>query len=477
MVSSTSAPLVAIVGRQNVGKSTLYNRLLGKRIAITDQTPGVTRDALCAPWYHRDIEYQLCDTGGQTMEGEPLDHSVTQIARDVCRSAEVILFVLDINQITPEDMAVSSSLMPYRDRVICVLNKADRKQIELLSSDFFRLGFDVVIPISAQHNRNVNVLKQAIPAPRPALPRTVGATDENNVSDGNEADENEADGENEATHYRMAIIGKQNSGKSTLANALHNTPLSLVSDHPGTTRDAVRGRFSFTADAREYTVELVDTAGMRRSSKITENLEFYAFTRTKEAIGAADIVLLLIDATLGVTDADKKIAQYAAEYGKGIIFVYNKIDLSSRGQTACKERHDTFRYRFPHLAFVPLVEISALKRRGLDALKQRMAQLWTVLNCRVPTPRVNTAAREWMEAHVPNRRSRFTYATQISTCPLKFLFFFKHLRSSPGSFSSYLTNNLRKQFHLDGAPILIELREGRGEAGARRGHRPTARVS
>jgi len=319
-------PTIAIVGRQNVGKSTLYNRLLKRRIAITSAVPGVTRDALYRQWHHQGIAYKVCDTGGQIADSNEMDGKITAIAERASATATIILFVLDINQLTAEDFAVRASLMPYRHRVVCALNKADTARHELLIGDFLTLGFEDTIAISAAHNRNIDLLTNAIDKKCGRLQKAAEACIEGEGAHGHDS-----------ARHRIAIIGKPNVGKSTLIDALVEEDVSLVDMAPGTTRDVVPGVFSFVHEGALHSVEIVDTAGMRRQSKVKESVEFYALTRTKEAIGAATIVLLLIDAQSGITNEDKKIANHASEYGKGIIFVYNKIDLEAQSARASAE--------------------------------------------------------------------------------------------------------------------------------------------
>ena len=266
---------------------------------------------------------------------------------------------------------------------------------------------------------------------------------------------------------------------------------------PGTTRDVVHSSFAFTFKHTVHRIEILDTAGMRRNSKVKEDIEFYAVSRAKEAIKSVDIVLLLIDIRDGLTDADKKIARHATAHGKGIIFVYNKIDLThypgdadsrtqattntqERGTVAAqKDKRTTharsayakkmraqvhaadraeFRYRFPHLAFAPCIHISALQKEGFHTLRHTIAKLWRVLNTRVPTPLLNTEVRKWMDALVQQRGIVFMYGAQVSIHPIKFVFFFKKVRTFPLHLSGYLANSIRRCFKLDSAPILIELK-------------------
>lgn len=460
---STDEPHIVIVGRQNVGKSTLYNRLLRKRIAITHSTPGVTRDLLWEGWSNDEVRYRLCDTGGQTTTNDGVEAHVTQRAQEACRLATVILFVLDIHNLTAEDETVAASLIPYRERVICVLNKADHPQAELLIGDFFRLGFKTLVVISAQHNRHLYDLKDAIAkmTPTPAEPPTPAVSNgaaEPTVPETEQSADLSPPTTTTTVRYRVAIIGKPNVGKSTLINALTKTSTSIVWSHPGTTRDSVRGQHSFVANGQENIIELIDTAGLRRERAITDAVEYYSFSRAQEAVRNADITLLLIDSNIGLTDGDKKIARYATDQGRGVILVQSKIDMVARSTTASKARAEQIRGRSPHLVFVPLVEISALTGQGLPQLTDEMAQLWTVLNRRIPTPQLNRIAKEWMGGH-HHRHAHFMYAAQIGINPLRFAFFFKRIRSAPRTLPLYLINNLRNHFHLRGAPILLKMRD------------------
>ncbi len=302
-------PRVAIIGRPNVGKSTIFNRLIGARRAITDALPGVTRDpveSVCTVGTEKKKPFALIDTGGyRTEEAESLEKVVAEKSLRAAERAHLILLVLDAADITPEDEMLIERMRPFAEKILLVVNKIDSFERDDLIWDFYRFGFSDVTGISAAHGRNFDALKAYI-ADR------IGSS---------ESDETNVDTRSDM--IRLAILGKPNTGKSTLANFLTDTDNSIVSDIPGTTRDVIEGGFRF----KGYDFHLLDTAGIRRKRSITKDVEYYSVNRAIKSIESVDIVFLLVDVRDSVTDQDKKIAAQIVKRGRGVIFVLNKWDL------------------------------------------------------------------------------------------------------------------------------------------------------
>lgn len=437
----SNEPVITIIGRPNVGKSTLFNRLVGQRRAITDPTPGVTRDILPEVWLLGNHRVILIDSGGVKLEQEGLDDKVSQKSLSVIKDADVILFMLECTEITPEDEHLMKTLRPYTDKVVLCVNKVDSPKREDLVWNFFSHGFQRVVGISAAHGLGIDLLEETL----------LG------MLDLEELDEPEE----EVESLKIAVMGKPNTGKSTLTNFLTKKDLSIVSDIPGTTRDVVQGEFSFKN--RLFTI--LDTAGIRRKSKVEEDVEYYSVNRSIKTIEKADVVLLMIDSTEGLADQDKKIASLIVRKGKGVILVLNKIDVLKGIKNEIQAIEDRMRFLFPILSFAPCVPISAISGENVDELLSTVLRVESQLQKRVDTATLNTALKAWGEAYQPPRGSqghfKVYYGTQISTAPIRFLFFINRKKDFPQVYTHYLTNCIRRDLGFDKIPIEIDYRERR----------------
>jgi len=440
-------PLVVLVGRPNVGKSTLFNRLLHKRRAITDPTPGVTRDPIeeeCVlpgtePGSERRI--RLADTGGFKLEREGLDDLVVARTMSLISRADLILFIVDATSITPEDQEFAELLRPKSEKLLLVVNKADSPERDTLVWAHMQWGFPNFVFVSAEHNRNIDELTAAI-APKLDFSgvRTVDV---------------------ERADIRVAIMGKPNTGKSSLLNLLLGEEKSIVSDVPGTTRDIVEGRFSWKGRG----IVVLDTAGIRRKKKVTEDIEYYSVTRSISVVDRADIVLLMIDAVEGLTEQDKKIAAFAVDEGRGVIFVLNKWDLMPEVKNTFEAARDKLRWFFGQMAYAPVVAISAREGTGLDKLMNTVISMYGKLNRHIETSKLNKAVSDWIEETPPpiGTRTRFKlrYAVQTSVNPQRFTFFVTRPEVVPDSYISFLKNRIREYFGMDSIPISLELKASR----------------
>ena len=444
-------PLVVIAGRPNVGKSTLFNRLLRRRRAITDPTAGVTRDAIEEKAFLCGKPLRLMDTGGFKLGGGEamIDSLVTEKTLQAIAAADCIVLLLEAGEMTAEDEEFIALLRPYWDKVLCAVNKTEGGRREAESWNALALGFRRLFFISAEHGDNIQELSDAIAA---SLDYSSIIIEENPSP----------------AAIKIAIAGKPNTGKSTLANLLAGHELSIVSDAAGTTRDVVEGGFSYKG--RDFL--LLDTAGIRKKSRVSENIEYYSVNRAVKAIKGADIVFLMIDAGEGLTEQDKKIAFHACEAGAGVVFALNKWDTMPAEKKAFKDAAAKMRVMFAKMDYAPVLRLSALKGEGVEALLDAALTLYAQLSRRIETSALNMALADWQTAYPPpassRGRCRIKYMTQVRARPVKFLLFASRPDALPQQYLSYLSNCIRRDFGFSQIPILLEMRQSRkAKEGAR----------
>ncbi len=451
-------PLVVLAGRPNVGKSTLFNRLLRQRRAITDPTPGVTRDPVEADAFLAGHPVRLVDTGGFKLEREGLDDQVIEKTQDSLRRADLILLVMEPGDPTSEDLEFIEYLRPYRDHLLVVVNKTEGGRRESYAWNLMAYGFDAVQMVSAEHGDNILELADAI----------VAALDFSKV---------EQMEDDEHRDIRLALVGKPNTGKSTLSNRLTASDASIVSEIPGTTRDVVEGRFAYKN--RNFVV--LDTAGIRRKNKVTENVEYYSVNRAIKTMEEADIVLLMIDAQEGLTDQDKKITALAHEKGRGIILVLNKWDQMPTVKNTFEAAADRIHYHFGQMEYAPIVPISARDGDGVDKVLDTALRMYAQLTKKVETGPLNQALERWLTEHPPpvgpKTRFKVKYATQISANPVKFVFFVSRLDAVREPYVAYLRNMIRKDLGYSLIPVEIEMRASRKDPVTARKEREARRTS
>lgn len=464
-----STATVALIGRPNVGKSSLYNRLLHARRAITEKTPGVTRDALVAQWHCNDIAVDLIDTGGYTDSQEHLAQSISRQTQVTAERADVILFVVDIDGIVAHDILVADCIRNFKGAIICVVNKADNEQREFELGNFYRLGFDTVLSVSALHNRNIDTLINVIYQQLSALAVNNGITHHENsahvvrpIQDEQHTIDTRLPNVADSPHAQcaIAIIGKPNTGKSTLLNAITNSATAIVSDIAGTTRDTVCADQIYSHHDPPLSMRFLDTAGLRRKSNVDSDIEYYATVRAGSAINAADIVLLVIDVTDNLSQQDKKIAHLAVSHGKGLIFVLNKIDIYKKQQHAIVAASNFIRAHFPLLAFAPIIQISARTSYGIPSLMKEIVKTWTTLHKRISTAQLNKYAITWYEQLKTHGTYKLRYVTQSGINPVEFIFFFNSLKRLPRTLKHFFINKIRNNFDFNGIPLLIYFRGG-----------------
>ncbi len=436
-------PIVAIVGRPNVGKSTLFNRLVGWRKAIVDPTAGLTRDRLYGVSEWRGRELTVVDTAGLDLESRPDDSSRRAMeaqTRVAMQEANAIVFLVDVRQgLTAVDLDVAEMLRRSGRPIVVAANKADNPGQEHFRAEITSLGFEDPILLSAQHGIGVDDLLDRLfellpeEAPPPAEEEAVA---------------------------RIAIMGRPNVGKSSLLNALLGDERSLVSDVPGTTRDPVDTELLFDG----VPVVLVDTAGIRRKSTSRDRLERYSLLRGIKAMERADAVLLVLDASTGVLSQDQHVAGYALEAGKGLVLVVNKIDLLEPEARKAKDWEQRLRSDFRFVPHAPVVVVSARTRQGVPRLLPVALEVVGQRRMRVPTSELNRMLREaFLERPPPSykgRRLQFKFATQAASDAPTFVLFVNDTGLLHFSYRRYLENRLRERFGFAGNPLRIVLRAG-----------------
>ncbi len=434
------APIVAIVGRPNVGKSTLMNRIVGRREAIVEEKPGVTRDRkeVDAEWAGRT--FRVVDTGGWSTSLDSLDEKVSRQAERAAAEADVVLLVVDATVgITDEDAAVAELLRRGARQVLLVANKVDDVRHEAEIWDLLALGVGDPYPISALHGRNTGDLLDAVVAALPPDDGTDAATAE-------PADESEAADK----VFSVAIVGRPNVGKSTLFNRLIGEDRAVVHDLPGTTRDSV----DTVVETEHGPIRFVDTAGMRRRAKIDEGTEYYSLVRALQSVDRSDVALLVIDVTVGVTAQDQRLAERVDAAGCPVVILLNKWELLD-----AEQRADILRAVGDKLRFVgdaPVLRISAATGRGVHKLLPVLADTIVAYHRRVPTRQVNEVIRAAQARHPAPGGARVLYATQGAPDPPTFTLFTN--RELPRSYLRFLENELREVLQLGAVPVKLRVR-------------------
>jgi len=446
-----SLPIVALAGRPNVGKSTLFNRLLHKRRAITDPTPGVTRDPVAMDTVIRGKPVTLVDTGGFKLDldrdssaGE-LERLVVEKTMEILEKADLIVLLFEAGDISLEDEEFIDRLRPYQEKLIAAVNKTEGGRREAEAWNLLSYGFEKVYMISAEHGDNIPELEEAIVSrlPETQAPESAAAEEQSPPRE---------------DVIRIAILGKPNTGKSTLSNRLTSSSASIVSDIPGTTRDVIEG--SFTWKKRDF--QVLDTAGIRRKSKVNENIEYYSVNRAIKTIDEADIVFLIIDAQEGLTDQDKKIAALAHDKGRGLILVLNKWDTMPAVKNTFEAVRDRIHFLFGQMEYAPIIALSALDGSGIDELLNTSLKMYDQLKRQIETAALNSALEKWLTEYPPpsGPRTRFKirYAVQKEANPVRFIFFTSRTHAVNDTYVAYLRNRIRRDLGFSLVPVAIDIR-------------------
>ena len=428
-------PTVALVGRPNVGKSTLFNKMTGKKISIIEDTPGVTRDRIYEQVTYEKYRFNLIDTGGIDGSGEKFNTEIRMQAEIAIDQADVVVFVVDGKEgLTSNDLLVRDILRKSKKRVIVAINKVDVKDAKDNMYDFYELGFDNYVLISAIHNTGYNDLLDMICL-------EFRENDDEYVDD----------------RLKFCIIGRPNVGKSSLMNALLNEERVVVSNVAGTTRDSIDSIVKYNKE--EFVV--IDTAGMRKRGKIYEAVEKYSLVRSMRAIDRSDICLVVINAEEGIKEHDKHIAGYAIDSGKGLIFVVNKWDQAK--DTSINEFTKLMRAEFQFATYAPIVFLSALTKKRINTLMPEVVRVGNNIKNEVKTNVLNDVIYDSYQLNIPpsykGKRLKIYFTSQTGIKPPKFTFRVNDKGLVHFSYERYLENKIRENFGFEGTPVQFEYRE------------------
>jgi GTP-binding protein len=432
-------PVVVIIGRPNVGKSTLFNRLVGKRGAIVHDKSGVTRDRNYGEVIWNGKEFQLIDTGGYVPNSSDLfETAIKEQVEIAINEADSILFVVDVRTgISPIDIEIAQLLRKSNKDFFLLVNKVDTENFESAAAEFYKLGVEKVRPISAIVGRKIGDLLDEIT--QDFLPHS--------------------EDERLDKRLRIAIVGRPNVGKSSLTNSLLGYDRSIVTDIPGTTRDSINSTLKYYGKE----IILVDTAGLRKKKRIDESIEFYSMVRTLKAIGESDVVVIMIDAKLGIEDQDQKIIDEAVRRRKGIILAVNKWDLIDKDENTSKKYEDAIRDILGRVNYLPIIFISALTKQRIFKLIELAIKIDENRKMKIPTNRLNEVLLKEIEKSPPpasptGKEVKIKYITQAGEHYPIFLFFANQPKFIPEHYKKFLEKLIRKHFDFEGVPLTLSFK-------------------
>lgn len=433
-----SMPTVALVGRPNVGKSTLFNKIVGKKVSIIEDIPGVTRDRIYQEAIYNKKKFYLVDTGGIDATKMTFNDEIKMQAEIAIKDADIVVFIVDGKEgLTHNDLIVRDILRKSNKRVIVAINKMDVKDAQDNIYDFYELGFDTYIPISSIHNTGYVELMDTI-------------------TDGFYEQEEKVD-----ERLKFCIIGRSNVGKSSLMNAMLNEERVVVSNIAGTTRDSIDSVLKYHNE--EYV--LIDTAGMRKKGKVFESIEKYSLLRSLKAIDRSDICLVVINAEEGIKEHDKHIAGYAIERGKGLIFVVNKWDTVT--DTTIQEFEKLMRAEFQFATYAPIVYLSALTKKRIHTLMPEVIKVAENIKREIKTSIINNVILDAYQLNLPpsykGKRLKIYFTSQTGTKPPKFTFRVNNKGLVHFSYERYLENKIRENFDFTGTPITLQFKNRSGD--------------
>lgn len=428
--------VVALLGRPNVGKSTIFNRMVGKKISIIEDTPGITRDRIYGTVKYKNHSFYLIDTGGIDVGTDLFNEEIKIQATLAIDEADLVLFVVDGKEgLTANDLVVKEMLMKAHKDVIVVINKTDSKLANDNIYDFYELGFDNYIPVSGEQNIGTDDLLNEIIKKIPE----VTVEEKDNL-------------------IKFSVIGRPNVGKSSLVNALLNEERVIVSNEAGTTRDAIDTHFNYHGE--EYVV--IDTAGMRKKGRIYENVEKYSLLRSLKAIDRSDVCLLVINAEEGIIEHDKHIAGYAIEAGKPIVIVVNKWDTIEAKDSAIHEFTTKIRNEFQFISYAPIVFLSALTKKRLHTLMPQILKCYENSHKEIKTSLLNDVITDAYSLNLPpsykGKRLKIYFSKQVSICPPTFDIQVNSKGLIHFSYRRYLENKIRESFDFEGTPIVLQFK-------------------
>lgn len=428
---------IALVGRPNVGKSTIFNRLVGKKQAIIEDTPGVTRDRIYGVAKYFEHKFNVIDTGGIDLGEEKFNKEIKMQAELAIDEADVVIFIVDGKEgMTANDLAVRDILRKSNKKVIVAINKIDNNKAKDNIYDFYELGFDYYIPISGSHNIGIDEL----------------------LEEATRDFKEDTSEEYSPDIVKFCVIGRPNVGKSSLVNAILNEDRAIVSDIAGTTRDSVDTIFTY--EKEKFVV--IDTAGMRKKGRIYEQVERYSLLRSMKAINRSDVCLIVINAEEGIIEHDKHIASYAVEEGKAVVLVVNKWDTIDNKDEAIKEFTKKVRAEFQFLSYAPIVFLSAKTKKRLHTLMPNIIKVYNNANRQIKTSLLNDVIRDAVLYQAPpsykGRRLKIFFVAQSGVAPQKITFHVNNKGLVHFSYERYLENKIRDSFDLEGAPIEFQFK-------------------
>ena len=426
---------VCLIGKPNVGKSSIFNRLIKEKKAIIMDTPGITRDRIYGVVDYNNKRFSLIDTGGISLGTDDFDKDILAQAQLAIDEADIILFVVDgLSDLDASDLHIKEMLHKANKKVIVVVNKLDNNKRQDYLYNFYELGFSEVIGVSAEHNLGFDTLLE-----------TICADIKEEVVE-------------EDNSLKFCIIGRPNVGKSSLINALLNESRAIVSDIAGTTRDAIDTKFKYNHE--EFTV--IDTAGMRKKGRIYESVEKYSLIRSLKAIERSDVCVVVIDASTGIIEHDKHIISYAIEAGKGIVIAVNKWDTVKNPDGAIKDWKELIKYEFQFVPYVKVVFLSALTKRRINTLMPEVISAYENNKKEVKTSVLNNIIMEAVSIHIPpsykGKRLKIYFVSQTDSKPPKFTFQVNDKKLVHFSYERYLENQLRENIDLTGTPIILQFK-------------------
>ena len=448
--SNSHPPTIAIVGRPNVGKSSLFNAIVGRRISIVHEMPGVTRDRVIAPLARGKRRFRLIDTGGlgvipgETRKADAWDERIAEQVRLAVEEADVLILVANTQDgVVSLDEEVARHLRAAGKTVLLAANKCDNPELATQSAEFSRLGFPGLFPVSCLHRTGIDAL---VDAALKLLP-------ENGEEGGDEG---------AARKFNIAVVGRPNVGKSSLVNALLGEERVMVSDVAGTTRDAIDVDFELKFRGATHPATLVDTAGLRKTAKVDTVVEYFSVMRAKAAMERADLVLFLVEASPdGVTAQDRHIAAMVRQSGKGCVIVANKFDVYKSSHKV-KQLEEEIRYSLTGMSYAPLVFVSARDRWNLDGLLDRVAEVMEQLELKIPTGVLNRVLADAFVEHTPpvvgSAPLKLFYASMVGMTPPRIRLFVNNPACCGDNYLAFLIRTVRNAFGLVGLPVEIELR-------------------
>ncbi len=437
-----SLPLVSIVGRPNVGKSTVFNRIIKKRKAIVDDIPGVTRDRNIHKTDWNGIDFMLNDTGGYVPNTEKkIEKEVKEQVDESIRNSSLILFVLDVKTgITDLDQKIGKLLLKSGRKIIPVINKVDNNMLEIDADEFYRLGLGELYKISALNGRNIGDLLDCI---------TESFADED-INLSTEGDEKE---------IKIAVVGKRNVGKSSFVNAVLGEKRMVVSDIPGTTRDSVDSLLQY----KDSVIRLIDTAGLRKQQKITESIEYYSSLRTYNTIDRCDVAVVFVDALEGITKYDMQILDYCEKKLKGIVLIFNKWDLASKREEYYKTLLQESNDKLKTMNYIPMLTTSVLNNTRISGVLDMCIMVFNERSKRIDTSDFNDLLQELVKKNPPShhmgKKVDLKFGVQVSNSPPVFLFFVNIIDGIKNNYKRYIEKEIRNSFGFEGVSFVIKFKK------------------